>query len=115
MSLDFTIETLINYPDNGKHQFIKCDYPFNISKGHDGFFYTDHTGLEKKYNMSKGNKIDDRWILFLKKKASPSLKKIFKIKVNKDLGKVLEYCEKMYISSLKMEIKRLTAELKELT
>ena len=113
--MEHSIVTLKNYPDNGKHQRCVTGLPFNISKGHDGFYYTDHTGLERKYNMFKGDKIDDRWIVFLKKKASPSLKKIFKMKLSKDLGKILDYCEKMYIKSLKMEIKRLTAELKELT
>lgn len=113
--MQHAIVTLKNYPDNGKHQRCETIYPFDISKGMDGFYYNNSKGEEQKYNMFVSEKIDERWIAFVEKKASPSLKKIFKTKLHKDLNVILEYCDKLYIRSLKMEIKRLRKELKEFT
>lgn len=107
-----SIFVIKDYPDDGKH--LECDIglPFEIRKGEDGYFWIDKHGKEKSYNVFKGGKIDDRWIVHLTKKANPSLMKIFEIKINKDLDKIIDYCVQLYIKSLKMEIARLTKELK---
>jgi len=108
------ITNLKNYPINGKHQECLINLPFKITKGEDQFYWNDKKGNEHKYNIFKNaNKIDQRWIVFLKKDyCNPSLKKIFEIKVNKDLNKIIDYCFKIYQKSLKLELKRLK-ELKE--
>jgi len=107
-----SIFTIPNYPDNGKHQECEIGLPFEIRKGEDGYFWTDKKGKEKSYNIFKGDKIDNRWIVHLTEDANKSLLKIFEIKMNKDLDKIIEYCVNLYIRSLKMEILRITKELK---
>jgi len=109
----YSISNLTTYPQDGNHQ--ECFYlsAFEIRKGEDGYFYHDKKGNEKKYNLLKGDKIDDRWIVNIKEEANESLKEIFEIKVHKDLNVILNYCADIYKKSLKMEIKRLQKELKE--
>lgn len=110
---DYTIKTIKHYPDDGNH--LECDIGlpcFEIRKGEDGYYWRDRKGDEHKYNMFKDeNKIDDRWIAHLTDSANYSLKKIFNPKISKDLDKVIEYCYKMYVKSLKLEIKRLNIEI----
>ena len=107
------ISTIENYPEDGKHQQCDTGLPFCIRKGEDGYYY-NVKGIEKKYNIFKGDKIDDRWICHLTESANESLEQIFQIKCNKDLDSILEYCKKTYIKSLKLEIKRMTTEIKSL-
>lgn len=102
----YIIDTLENYPDNGKHQQCWIELPFEIKKGEDGYYWMDKNKVEHPYNMFKEN-IDDRWIVHLAPDANQSLLEIFEIKVNKDLNKILQYCFKVYRKSLKMELDRL--------
>lgn len=114
--MKYYIKTIKDYPDNGKHQECVVDYPFVIRKGEDGYYYKDKKSIEHKYNLNKDyNKIDNRWIVHLKEGANLSLIKIFEIKAHKDLNIILEYCKKLYLKSLKMEIKRLENEIKDLS
>lgn len=106
--MEYSIVTIEDYPDNGKHQECVIDLPFEIRKGEDGYVYWDEKGEEKKYNLS--DKIDERWIVNLTDEASYSLKEMFKIKCHKDLNLILLYCLKLYLKSLELEIKRINAE-----
>ena len=114
---NYYIDTIANYPDDGKHQECFIDLPFQIRKGEDGYYYKKK-GKEYKYNMFKSeNKIDDRWICWIdsdKDGVTPSLVQIFEIQVNKDLDKVVDYCYDIYEKSLKLELKRLEKLRKEL-
>ena len=108
------IKTLKDYPDNGKHQECNIGLPFLIRKGEDGYYYTDAKGKERKYNLFKSeDKVDDRWIVHLTEGANESLKEIFKIKVNKDLNKIVKYCREIYCKSLKLEIKKMNKYLND--
>jgi hypothetical protein len=106
------IFTIPYYPDDGNHQECDIGLPFEIRKGEDGYFWTDKKGKEYSYNIFKGDKIDNLWIVHLTKDANKSLIDIFEIKTNKDLNKLITYCVSLYKKSLSMEIKRLTQELK---
>ena len=109
------ITNLKTFPADGKHQDCWTGLPFYITKGKDMFYYIDKKSKERVYDKGMlKNKIDDRWIVFLKKEANPSLQKIFNIKVNKSLDVIIEYCIDVYKKSLQMEIIRLSKELKEL-
>ncbi len=108
------IETLEYYPDNGKHLECLVDYPFQIRKGEDGYYYKDRKGKEHSYNIYKTDRTTNKWIVHLTEQANPSLVEIFDIKVNKDLDVILKYCVDIYKKSLKMEIKRLEKELKQI-
>lgn len=116
------IVPLRHYPDNGDHQECFIGYfPFRITKGQDGYYYHDKNGNEKKYNLYKSGKIDKRWIVHLNehceysnRNKNPSLDKIFEVKVNKNLDKIVEYCMAIYKKSLEMEIVRIAKELKGL-
>lgn len=108
----YHIKTIKNYPDDGNHQECHIDYPFFIRKGADGYYYRNKKGKELKYNLNKDyRRIDKRWIVHLKEKANSSLCEIFEIKAHKDLDVIIKYCEKIYLKSLKMEIKRLQKEM----
>jgi len=108
----YYIKTIKNYPDNGKHQECFVDFPFLIRKGADGYYYRNKKGVELKYNLDKNYKIiDKRWIVHLKDTANSSLCEIFEIKVHKDLDVIIKYCTKVYLKSLKLEIKRIEKEL----
>jgi len=97
----YSITTIKNYPDDGRHQECWINLPFQIRKGEDGYYWRDKKGKEHKYNLSKDiNKIDGRWIVNLEDDANYSLKQIFEIKVNKDLEKIIAYCVKLYLKSL---------------
>jgi hypothetical protein len=104
---NYTIETLPNYPDNGKHLECYIDLPFNIRKGEDGYHWKDKKGNEHTYNLNKSGKVDERWIVHLSRFCNTSLEEIFEIKVNKDLDKILSYCLRIYKKSLTMELKRI--------
>ena len=106
--MDYTIGTIKNYPDDGKHMECFNNTPFEIRKGEDAYEYTIK-GVKKTYNYrNSSDKIDERWIVNLKtEKASLSLKKIFEIKLHKDLDKILKYCDKLYQTSLKLELKNI--------
>ena len=108
------IYTIENYPADGNHLECDINLPFQIRKGEDEFYYINEKGEEKSYNNYK-NKIDDRWIVFLTDEASESLQNIFKIKVSRDLDKIIEYCQNIYKKSIELEIKRLNKELKEIS
>jgi hypothetical protein len=106
----YHIETIKNYPDNGKHLECFIDLPFQIRKGEDGYYYNDSRGVERKYNMLKGDGIDKRWIVHIdgdKPGNNPSLERIFNIMVNKDLDKIIAYCIKVYEKSLNLEMQKL--------
>lgn len=110
----YSINTISDYPDNGKHMECEISLPFDIRKGEDAYEYTIK-GISKMYNVFKSEtKIDDRWIVHLKEQSNESLEKIFEIKLNKDLYVILSYCKKIYIKSLKMEIKRIQLDLKKI-
>ena len=102
------------YPDDGKHQEYITKLPFTILKGVDPFRYSSN-GKDMYYNDEKkwGNRVDNRWIALTNASANPSLKFIFKAKLSKDIDKVLEYCKKTYLKSLKLELKRIEKEIKE--
>lgn len=116
--MDKIISTINRYPDNGKH--LECDICFDffcdidcfeIRKGEDYFCYTDEKGKQKEYGR---NKIDDRWIVILKNTANKSLRKIFNVKVSKDLDVIINYCIEIYKKSLVMEVKRISEELRNI-
>lgn len=114
---NYHITVIENYPDNGKHLECHIPLPFMIRKGEDGYYYR-RKGKEYKYNLFKGDKIDDRWIVHLDGRGchniSPSLERIFEIQVGKDLDKIVDYCFKIYRKSLNMEFDRLVEIEKEL-
>jgi len=99
--------TIENYPDDGNHLEYVTDLPFCIRVGEDGYYYYED-GVEKKYNL--GNKTTKTWICHLKKGANRSLKAIFKVKTGK-METLVEYCEKLYLKSLHMEVKRIMDEI----
>lgn len=103
------IRNIKTYPNNGKHQIVVTDLPFSITKGLDTFYYY-RKGKEYCYN--NGKETTTKWICQLKDDANVSLKRIFEIKVTKTVEAAFEYCEKLYIRSLKLEIERLKKELK---
>lgn len=108
----YTITTIRNYPDNGKHQECHIELPFDIRKGEDGYHYKNKKGIELKYNLYKSKNITEkRWIVHLARQTNESLERIFEVKTNKDLDKIIKYCVKIYEKSLKMEMKRLKKEL----
>lgn len=112
--MKYNIVTIKDYPDNGSHQQCYTDMPFCIRKGEDGYYYKVD-GVEKKYNIYKGGVIDKRWICNLKEDFSnESLDKIFKIKCHKDLDVILEYCRKLYVKSLRMELVRITKQIEDI-
>lgn len=110
----YEIKNIKNYPENGKHQECITNLPFDITKGLDSFIYYKHQSDKdyKEYNSEKrcGDKVDNRWIATLNSSANESLKECFSVKLHKDLDKVLVWCERCYILSLEMEIKRLKKE-----
>ena len=111
--IDYEIIPLKNYPDNGKHQRCVTELPFDITKGEDRFCYEDKDG--KRHHYNSGEETDERWIVFVSASQSNiSLKKIFKIKVNKDLNVILDYCVKIYKKSLEMELVRINEILNTL-
>lgn len=109
------IINLWQYPEDGKHQECLIDLPFKITKGADSFIYYEKNSDKdyKIYNSAEKwvNKVDNRWIAIPNSDANFSLKEIFVIKPNKNLDKVISQCEKCYIRSLEMEIKRIKKEL----
>lgn len=111
--IEHSIYNLKDYPDDGNHQECFMDLPFKVTKGEDAFIYTIK---EKEYTYNKSGN-DQRWFCNLKYEldfyVSPSLEEIFEFKVHKDLNIILEYCRKLYVKSLKMEIKRSKQELKK--
>lgn len=113
--IGYSIYPIPRYPDDGNH--VECwvdvpfDFPFEVRKGEDIYWYKDRKGKEKVYNGFK-KKIDDRWIVNLREdEANPSLIEIFDIKVSKDLNKILKYCVGIYKKSLVMEQYRIQEEL----
>lgn len=107
----YSIETIKNYPNDGKHQECITTLPFEIRKGEDGYVYTDNNGVRKKYNMFKTEgKIDERWICHLAGYTNQSLEEIFSIKVDKNLDVILKHCYKLYKTSLEMELLRIKNE-----
>ena len=110
----YSITTIRNYPEDGRHQECWIGLPFQIRKGEDGYYWTDNKGKEHKYNIYKNeNKVDERWIVHLKKDANKSLRRIFEIKVSKDLEKIVKYCVMLYMKSLEMETKRVKRKLSD--
>ena len=102
------ISNLETYPQNGKHQ--KCvvgGLPFIFTKGEDTFYWNDKKGKTHKYNTYKNpDKIDERWVIFIDvRKKTSYLNRIFEIKVNKNLDKLIEYGIKIYKKALIAEIK----------
>lgn len=114
--IEYKLLTMYQYPDDGNHLECWVDVPFNfpfeIRKGEDMYWYTDRKGKEKVYNGYKSDKIDKRWIVNLfTEEASASLNEIFDIKVSKDLNKIIKYCIDIYKKSLVMEEARIQQEL----
>jgi len=109
--MKYEIKNLKDYPNDGNHQEVVWDLPFEIRKGEDGYWFTVD-GKERIYNMGKTP--TSKWIVNLKPNASDSLKKIFKIRLSFEYEKLIEYCIPLYKQSLQMEIKRLTKELESL-
>ena len=114
--MEYKIENLSTYPTDGNHKKCITKLPFIITKGNDPFIYYEHESDKnwKEYNSEKefGNKVDARWIVILSDNANFSLKECFTVKLNKDLNKILKWCERCYILSLELEIKRLKKEYK---
>ncbi|MFA5366307.1 MAG: hypothetical protein WC333_00090 [Dehalococcoidia bacterium] len=105
----YYIETIENYPKDGKHLECFINLPFQIRKGEDGYYYRDKNGVELTYNIFKTNRIDNRWIVHIngnKPGYNASLEKIFNIMVSKDLDKIVAYCIKVYEKSLELELQR---------
>lgn len=109
--MKYEIKTMKNYPEDGKHQEVVWDLPFEIRRGEDGYWYTVD-GKERTYNMGKTT--TSKWIVNLKSNASDSLKKIFKIRTALEYEKLIEYCIPLYKQSLQMEIVRLNKEFNSL-
>ena len=112
---EYTITTIKNYPDNGEHQQCNLPMPFEIRKGEDGYYYKDKKGEEKAYNLHPATKAGKwkptkKWICHLKPEANESLKSIFATKESLKLDTLVEYCTKLYVKSLAMEIKRINKE-----
>jgi len=111
MDVQYNINTIQDYPDNGKHLECFINLPFQIQKGEDGYCYIDKRGIERSYNLFKTkDKIDDRWIVHLTEKTNQSLNDIFEIKCHKDLAVIIKYCVKIYVRALKMELERMKTE-----
>ncbi len=114
--MNHKIENLRYYPDDGKHQKCFTKLPFTITKGTDSFLYYDRDDSKeyKEYNSYEQfkDRVDPRWIACIKPIANESLKKMYKTVLHKDLYKVLEKCEILYIASLEMELVRIKKELK---
>jgi len=111
--MKYHIQNIPNYPLNGNHLECVIEMPFAIYKGVDPFWYTDKNGKEHKY----GGKThpDKRWVCGLRPSGgNVILESIFYIKAHKDLDKILAYCKKKYIKSLKMELKRIEKEVEKL-
>lgn len=113
----YSIKNTRHYPKNGKHQTCIIDLPFDITKGCDSFIYKEKFDSKKykEYNSEKewGDDVDNRWIALIDKthaKMNKSLEKCFSVKLSHDLDKLLKWCERCYILSLEMEIKRLRKE-----
>ncbi len=113
--MDYKIETLYGYPDNGKHLKCVTNLPFTITKGSDSFLYYERWDSKeyKEYNSYKQfkDRVDQRWIACIKPSANESLKKIYKTVLHKDIGVVLEKLKRVYLRSLKKELVRLAKEL----
>lgn len=108
----YTIETIKDYPDNGKHLECNLNLPFQIRKGEDGYCYRNKKGIEITYNIYKSEtKIDERWICHLIAGSNESLETIFEIKASKDLDVIIKYCVDTYKKSLELEITRIKKEL----
>jgi len=107
MEKPYIIENLENYRKDGNHQKCIIDLPFDITKGLDGFSYYDKKGKIHQYNMFKSGRIDDRWIIFIKPEAPESLKKLFDVKMSKDLERLIRYAVGLYKKSLDMEQSKL--------
>ncbi len=115
-AMDYKIENLRYYPDDGKHQKCFTKLPFTITKGSDSFLYHERWDSKeyKEYNRYKDFKdsVDQRWIAVIKPEANESLKAIYLTLLHKDLDKVLEKLKKIYLASLKKELVRIKKELK---
>ena len=114
---DYTITNLEDYPDDGNHQQCNVHKSFCIRKGEDGYTYINKDGVKKKYNMrynKKNNLVSTKnWICHLTEDASESLREIFDVRESKSLDVILKYCTRLYIKSLKLEIKHMKEELKQ--
>lgn len=115
---NYYITAIKNYSDDGNHLECHLPLPFQIRRGEDEYIYRDKHGIEKKYNIFKGDKIEKRWIAHLTDGGyhgiNPSLEEIFEIKVDADLDRLVNYCFRMYEKSLKLEAQRLKKIKKEL-
>lgn len=115
MNLEDFIISIDNYPDDGNHLECVLDLPFEIRKGEDGYIWLDKNGVEHKYNMYKtDHRIENRWIVHLRRDANNSLNEIFEVRMNKDLNKIVKYCVTLYLKSLEMEKERVQKEFQSL-
>ena len=106
------IGNLKNYPQDGNHLECYTSLPFNITKGQNGFYYMDSKGNEKTYNKYKSDEvIEKRWIAELKPNPNKELEKLFFIKCSTNLDLVIDYCTKIYIKSLELQLKNIREEL----
>jgi len=113
--MKYIIRTIKNYPDDGKHQEVIAitpfDFPFEIRKGEDSYWYNDKEGVQHCYNG--GENTTELWIVNLREdEANKSLRDIFEIKVMRDVDKLIAHCLRLCKRSIPMEIKRLADEYK---
>ena len=117
MDLKKHISNMPKYPKNGEHQV--CDIyldgirlPFDIGKGRDEYWWVDDKGKEHQYNG--GPRVTKKWICHVYEDGNKSLLKIFRVKQSTDLDKICQHCVKLYWRSLKMEMKYMNKQIKEL-
>ncbi len=103
-----------DYPQTCEHQICETILPFKIEKGCDSFVNVPIHGKVITYGIDKkGNyKTDKRWLCELSDGANPSLEKIFVVQCHTNLEKILKYCTRIYLKSLRMEIERVKASCK---
>lgn len=97
-----------HYPDDDNHLECHLPLPFEIKRGGE----EDKRDVEAKNSLFK-SETNDKWTVHLKTGENethginPSLKRIFRVKVNKNLNKIINYCFDIYEKSLELEKKRL--------
>ena len=108
--LQHDIIHLESYPKDGNHMRCLIDLPFDITKGRDGFSYTDKKGNRLYYNNKKHT--DTRWIILLAsddRGVNKSLSKIFEPRCSYNIDIILKYAHYIYRKSLKLEVQRLNS------
>ena len=111
----FTIENLRVYPQDGKHQYVSWDFPFDLSKGEDFYSYRTKDGKEHSYNLMKNpENTTKKWIVHLQgnEKYCLIMQSVFDIKTG-TLDNLISYCLKVYKEYLILKIEDLQRDLNE--